>query len=145
MTELPKTDKQIDKDELRKSRRDYLQGLGAPRKAAKVLAKTPIAKKLELDGGVLKFDGATIPATDDPRATAYFLEGPFAGLFKRDSGNHSSDSGRTAAADASNPWSAQGWNVTRQGAVAKADMNLAKRLAKAAGSHIGAVRPTRDA
>jgi hypothetical protein len=40
-----------------------------------------------------------------------------------------------------NPWSAEGWNVTKQGQVARADFALATRLAKAAGSYVGATRP----
>ncbi len=44
-----------------------------------------------------------------------------------------------------NPWSAENWNVTAQGRVAKADFALATRLAKAAGSYIGATRPTKAA
>jgi len=42
-----------------------------------------------------------------------------------------------------NPWSAEGWNITSQGNAFKADPALAARLAKAAGSHIGATKPTR--
>ncbi len=44
-----------------------------------------------------------------------------------------------------NPWSAEGWNLTSQGSAFKADPALAARLAKAAGSHIGATKPTRAA
>lgn len=44
-----------------------------------------------------------------------------------------------------NPWSADLWSITRQGQVAKADFALAQRLARAAGSYIGATRPTRAA
>ena len=44
-----------------------------------------------------------------------------------------------------NPWSAEpgAWNLTRQMQVYRADPALAARLAKAAGSSIGAARPTR--
>jgi hypothetical protein len=44
-----------------------------------------------------------------------------------------------------NPWSAEHWNVTKQGQVAKADFALATRLAKAAGSWVGATKPARAA
>jgi hypothetical protein len=44
---------------------------------------------------------------------------------------------------ANNPWSAAGWDVTKQGAAYKADPALAARLAKAAGSAIGATRPAK--
>jgi hypothetical protein len=42
-----------------------------------------------------------------------------------------------------NPWSPEGWNLTRQGSAFRADPALAARLAAAAGSHIGATRPTK--
>jgi hypothetical protein len=40
-----------------------------------------------------------------------------------------------------NPWSAEGWNMTKQSQVVRADFALATRLAKAAGSYVGATRP----
>jgi hypothetical protein len=46
---------------------------------------------------------------------------------------------------AGNPWSLGGWNITRQGEIAKNDLALAQRLAKAAGSYIGATRPNKAA
>jgi hypothetical protein len=45
-------------------------------------------------------------------------------------------------ADASNPWSRLGWNLTAQGRVLKNDPARAERLAKSARSFIGATRPT---
>lgn len=42
-----------------------------------------------------------------------------------------------------NPWSKEGWSVTRQGAAYRLDPQLAERLAKSAGSHIGATRPAK--
>lgn len=44
-----------------------------------------------------------------------------------------------------NPWSAEGWSLTAQGRIYKSDPDLAGRLAKAAGSFIGATRPTKAA
>lgn len=41
-----------------------------------------------------------------------------------------------------NPWSAQGWNLTRQGELLRSEgREVAERLAKQAGSFIGATRP----
>jgi hypothetical protein len=40
-----------------------------------------------------------------------------------------------------NPWSANAWNMTEQGRVYKADPAKAERLAKAAGSKVGAISP----
>lgn len=43
---------------------------------------------------------------------------------------------------ADNPWSAEGWNVTRQGAAVRSmGIDRAQSLARSAGSHIGATRP----
>jgi hypothetical protein len=44
-----------------------------------------------------------------------------------------------------NPWSVEGWNISKQGQVYKSDPALAERLAKAAHSQIGATRPTKVA
>ncbi|HXR25615.1 MAG TPA: hypothetical protein VN742_09665 [Candidatus Binataceae bacterium] len=44
-------------------------------------------------------------------------------------------------ADASNPWSKEGWNLTSQGRVLRNDPARAERLAKSARSFIGATRP----
>lgn len=44
-----------------------------------------------------------------------------------------------------NPWSPEGWSLTRQGAVFKADPSLAERLSRAAGSYIGATKPSKVA
>jgi hypothetical protein len=47
---------------------------------------------------------------------------------------------------AKNPWSADAWSVTRQGAVVKAlGLEKAQQIAGAAGSHVGAVRPRKVA
>ncbi len=42
-----------------------------------------------------------------------------------------------------NPHSAEGWNLTKQGSAFRADPQLAARLAAAAGSKTGATRPTK--
>lgn len=59
-------------------------------------------------------------------------------------GRERDDGGRFAATDtkASNPWSAAGWNLTRQMAAHRSDPALAERLAKAANSRIGAAHAT---
>ena len=40
-----------------------------------------------------------------------------------------------------NPWSAEGWNMTEQGKILKADRSRAEQLAKAAGTSIGGQKP----
>lgn len=40
-----------------------------------------------------------------------------------------------------NPWTAEGWNMTEQGAVLRADRAKADRLAKAAGTTVGGPKP----
>lgn len=46
---------------------------------------------------------------------------------------------------ASNPWSAEGWNLTKQMQTHRADPALAERLAKSAGSRVGAAHATKVA
>ena len=58
-------------------------------------------------------------------------------------GTNNGNSGGKVKGD--NPWSAEHWNLTKQGSVAKSDLGLAQRLAKAAGSFIGATRPAKAA
>lgn len=45
--------------------------------------------------------------------------------------------------DASNPWSAKGWNLTAQAAAVRADRANAETMAKQAGSFIGATKPAK--
>lgn len=40
-----------------------------------------------------------------------------------------------------NPWSKSEWNLTKQGEIIRADRAKAERLAKQAGSHVGATKP----
>jgi hypothetical protein len=44
-----------------------------------------------------------------------------------------------------NPWSAEHWNLTEQGAVYRRSPSIAKSLAESAGSRIGATKPPRAA
>jgi hypothetical protein len=46
---------------------------------------------------------------------------------------------------AENPWSAEGWNLTKQGQLVKADANKAAEIAKSVGSFIGATHATKAA
>jgi len=49
---------------------------------------------------------------------------------------------RGGGAGGSNPWSADGWNLTAQGAYLRAQgRERAEQMAKAAGSHVGATKP----
>jgi hypothetical protein len=48
-------------------------------------------------------------------------------------------------AKSSNPWSVEGWNLTKQMAAHRSDPLLAERLATAAHSHVGAAHPTKVA
>ena len=41
----------------------------------------------------------------------------------------------------SNPWAAKTWDIDAQGTLVRTDRAKAERMAKAAGSHIGAVAP----
>lgn len=44
---------------------------------------------------------------------------------------------------ADNPWSADHWNMTKQGQLVRSDRALAEKMALAAGSKIGAIRPAK--
>jgi hypothetical protein len=59
---------------------------------------------------------------------------------KRDASGKFVTEGREA--DASNPWSKDGWNLTSQGRVLRNDPARAERLAKSARSFIGATKAT---
>lgn len=65
---------------------------------------------------------------------------------KNDGDRNRDEGGRfTEKPKASNPWSAEGWNLTKQMQTHRADPALAERLAKAANSRVGAARPTKVA
>lgn len=89
--------------------------------------------------------GALVKKLGEQEATARATAWGLAGLHdyktrgKRPSGEHVKKPGRD------NPWSAEGWSITRQGQIAKANFTLATELAKAAGSFVGATRPARAA
>jgi len=56
------------------------------------------------------------------------------------------DAVQVPASIGKNPWSAEGWSITKQGSVVKAlGETKAASIAKAAGSFIGATRPARAA
>lgn len=58
------------------------------------------------------------------------------------SGGATGSGGRGATAGADNPWSAEGWNMTKQGEVMRtAGRDRAEQLAKLAGTSIGGPRP----
>jgi len=64
---------------------------------------------------------------------------------KRGSGERERDDGGKFVAKSSNPWSLEGWNLTKQMQTHRADPALAERLAKAAHSRIGAAHATKAA
>jgi hypothetical protein len=65
-------------------------------------------------------------------------------LLKGETREHNTDGTFKADDKTPNPWSANGWNISKQGAVYKSSPELAERLAKSAGSHIGATRPAKS-
>jgi len=50
--------------------------------------------------------------------------------------------GSSSFGGADNPWAESSWNLTKQGQIVREDRALAEKMAGAAGSQIGAVRPT---
>jgi hypothetical protein len=74
------------------------------------------------------------------------LDQILAGETPKGDDNRNRDAGGKFAPTANNPWSAANWNVTEQGRLVKAlGKDKAAGIARAAGSHIGATRPTRAA
>ncbi len=59
------------------------------------------------------------------------------------SGNSTGSSSFGGGGD--NPWSADGWNLTKQGEVISQDRNKADQMARSAGTTVGGPRPTRKA
>lgn len=111
--------------------------------------KVPITEELiasALDGNqtsraqIFKIRGDQTPAETDK-----FLQGERAKLSADPNGERQRDTSGRFAAKSDNPWSEAGWNLSKQGQVYKSDPKLAERLAKAANSHIGAVRPSKAA
>jgi hypothetical protein len=120
------------------------------------LLPTPKAAPTEFDGktvdvapeliesalaGNLTDKGKIVRAFNDVGAAELFLK---AEAKKRD-GTNKDDANPHDKNRTDNPWSPQGWSLTRQGAVYKSDPALAARLAKCAGSYIGATKPGKAA
>jgi hypothetical protein len=98
-------------------------------------------------GAIAKIFGARPDAsaavqTAAAEKTELFLQ---AERVKRNVGERERDDGGKFKTKASNPWSLEGWNLTKQMQTHRADPALAERLAKAANSRVGAARPTKVA
>lgn len=106
--------------------------------------------EMSADGQVVvKLEGNKIPG-----ATPNASPGDAFALVKRDAaysyfwpdskgggGGNNNGGGGGGGGDKTNPWSKDGWNLTKQGEAVVADRANAETLAKAAGSHIGATKP----
>jgi hypothetical protein len=74
------------------------------------------------------------------------LDQILAGETPKGDDNRNRDAGGKFAPTSNNPWSAANWNVTEQGRLVRVlGEEKAAGIARAAGSHIGATRPTRAA
>jgi len=106
--------------------------------------------ELSQDGRVVvKLEGNDIkgvtPNSSPADALALLKRDPSFSYFwpgsKGAGGSTNNNSGGGAGAGAENPWSAKGWNLTKQGQVVKQDRAEADRLAAAAGVKVGATKP----
>lgn len=124
----------------------------------KFLLPPPKVEEHEFNGGTVEIDPSIIESALGGSLTS---KGKIARAFGAD--NTSSAASRAAAEKtelflkaetkkrggsddgpkASNPWSAGGWNLTKQMQTHRADPALAERLAKAAHSRIGAAHPSK--
>jgi hypothetical protein len=82
---------------------------------------------------------------DTPMQNATTLQEFEAVLKDGGNGGNQDDGEAEKKPKGTNPFGREGWNVTRQGQIAKSDFALAERLAKAAGVHVGATKPARTA
>lgn len=104
--------------------------------------------ELSSDGAVVtKLEGTTVPGVTPNTAPEPFMvaiqrSSDFS-HFWPDSKGAGADGGGGGGGGATsdNPWSKDGWNMTKQSALVKNDRPEAERLAKAAGSFIGATAP----
>ena len=113
------------------------------------IVEKALSKNITAIGQVARAFGADNTNSAASRAAAdkaeLFLKAEAA---KRGSGDgrDRDDTGKFVAnGKSSNPWSVEGWNLTKQMAAHRSDPALAERLAKAALSHIGAAHPTKVA
>lgn len=76
------------------------------------------------------------------RAAAWGLKS----LTDKRAGKRPFGNGGNEKAKGDNPWSAEGWNLTKQGSLVRTlGEAKAAQIAKAAGSHLGATKPARAA
>jgi hypothetical protein len=121
------------------------------------LLPTPKAAPAEFDGKTVDVDPAVVASalagnfTAKGRVVKAFGDVAAAELFlKAEAKKQDGDSGKTDdnphdKDHSENPWAAGAWSLTRQGAIYKSDPALAQRLAKSAGSFIGATKPGKAA
>jgi hypothetical protein len=81
MPDSPELTEAIRKIETRFRIETFLMKIGASEASAKLLAASDEAKKFVYDGVDLRFGKSDLTAADDPNAKAYFVSGPFNGLF----------------------------------------------------------------
>jgi hypothetical protein len=81
MPDSPELTEAIRKIETRFRIETFLMKIGASEASAKLLAASDEAKKFVYDGVDLRFGKSDLTAADDPNAKAYFVSGPFKGLF----------------------------------------------------------------
>lgn len=122
--------KAVDKAEVSKDARDDAVFLGQH------------TFEIDESGEVVTKEGGLTPAGYTPELWMTEIQPHKAHWWAKSTGAGAGGSGAGAGAgSASNPWSKAGWNMTKQSAMVANDPLGADKMAKAAGSSVGAIAP----
>lgn len=105
------------------------------------IVEQALAGSVTAKGKIAKAFGAGLDNSEASRKaveqTERYLKAENAKRTKTEGGDNKGDP------KGSNPWSPNGWNLTKQMAVYRSDPAMAARLSKAAGSYVGATHPAK--
>lgn len=93
------------------------------------------------DGSVVTKDGVGVTPGLSPKAWLEDMQAKRPHWWGPSVGGGAGGNGKGGGVGGPNPWTAEGWNLTEQGQILRADRAKAERLAKAAGTSIGGAKP----
>jgi hypothetical protein len=96
--------------------------------------------EVDADGRVVTKDNVGVTPGLTPQAWLTDLQSKRPHWWPASVGGGASGS-RTTIANAGNPWSSVGWNMTKQGQIVRENPAMAEQLAAAAGTSVGGLRP----